>query len=53
VERFSLSQGGRRRVLRLARTIADLGGYDTVSASHVAEALHVINLPASLASEAG
>lgn len=53
VERFSLSQRGRRRVLRLARTIADLGGYDTVSASHVAEALHVMNPPASLASEAG
>jgi magnesium chelatase family protein len=53
VERFSLSQGGRRRVLRLARTIADLGGSEAVSGHHVAEALHGINLPTSLASEAG
>jgi magnesium chelatase family protein len=52
-ERFSLSPGGRRRALRLARTIADLDGSEAVRGHHVAEALHAINLPGSLASEAG
>jgi len=53
VERLCLSAGDCRRALRLARTIADLGGSDAVRAPHVAEALHAINLPASIASEAG
>jgi magnesium chelatase family protein len=38
-ERFGLSARGYHRVLRVARTIADLDGADTVRASHVAEAV--------------
>lgn len=38
-ERFGLSARGYHRVLRVARTIADLGGSDEVRKPHVAEAL--------------
>jgi len=38
-ERFGLSARGYHRVLRVARTIADLGGSDTVRKPHVAEAV--------------
>ncbi len=38
-ERFSLSARGYHRVLRVARTIADLSGSDTVAKAHVAEAI--------------
>ena len=38
-ERFGLSARGYHRVLRVARTIADLDGAVTVSRSHVAEAV--------------
>ncbi|WP_299816504.1 YifB family Mg chelatase-like AAA ATPase [uncultured Jannaschia sp.] len=39
VERFNLSARGYHRVLKVARTIADLGGAGTVRRPHVAEAL--------------
>jgi magnesium chelatase family protein len=39
VERFALSARGYDRVLKVARTIADLAGADQVCAEHVAEAL--------------
>jgi magnesium chelatase family protein len=39
VERFGLSARGYDRVLKVARTIADLSGCDQVGTDHVAEAL--------------
>jgi magnesium chelatase family protein len=38
-ERFGLTARGYHRVLRVARTIADLDGSSTVGRAHVAEAL--------------
>ena len=38
-DRFSLSARGYHRVLRVARTIADLDGPDGVRKPHIAEAV--------------
>lgn len=43
--RHGLSARGVHRVMRVARTIADLGGRDRVSAADVAEALHFRGRP--------
>ena len=40
VERLGLSARGYGKVLRVARTIADLDGSDAVRANHLAEAVH-------------
>lgn len=39
MDRLNLSARGRDKVLRLARTIADLAGVDTIRAEHLAEAM--------------
>jgi magnesium chelatase family protein len=39
MDRLALSARGHQRVLRVARTIADLEGVRETGASHVAEAL--------------
>jgi len=38
-DKLRLTARGFHRVLKLARTIADLGGVDTVLRAHIAEAL--------------
>ena len=44
VEKFGLSARAHQRVLRVARTIADLAGIEAVTAAHVAEALSLRQL---------
>ena len=39
IDRLGLSARGYHRILKVARTIADMNGADTVGASHVAEAI--------------
>ena len=39
VRQLQLSARSYHRVLKLARTIADIGGADRIEASHIAEAL--------------
>jgi magnesium chelatase family protein len=47
VERLSLSARSHGRVLRIARTIADLAGESQIRASHVAEAVQYRTLDAT------
>jgi magnesium chelatase family protein len=43
MERLHLSARARHRVLRVARTIADLAGSQTIETAHLSEALHFRN----------
>lgn len=45
VERFRLTARGYHRILRVARTIADLEGRWEIEKTHIAEALHYRRLP--------
>jgi magnesium chelatase family protein len=51
-EAMRLSARGYHRVLKLARTLADLDGADKVSRIHVAEALSYRSLPSEMAAAA-
>jgi magnesium chelatase family protein len=48
-ERMKLSARGYHRVLRVARTIADLAGADSITATHVSEALGYRRIHSNLA----
>lgn len=48
IDRFSLSARGYTRVLKVARTVADLEGAPQISAEHIAEALQYRSIDGSL-----
>jgi magnesium chelatase family protein len=53
VERFGLSARGYSRILKIARTIADLEGVDNLTLPHVAEAIQYRTLDRQFTSEKG
>ena len=53
VERFGLSARGYSRILKIARTIADLEGVDDLALPHVAEAIQYRTLDRQFTSEKG
>jgi magnesium chelatase family protein len=48
IERLHLSARARHRVLRVARTIADLAGTDSIETAHLSEAIHFRNVEQTL-----
>jgi magnesium chelatase family protein len=52
VDQLSLSARGHDRVLKVARTVADLSGADAIGADHVAEALQYRLVEHGLGAEA-
>ena len=44
IQKLGLSARAYHRVLRLARTVADLAGVDRIAPVHVAEAIHYRSL---------
>ena len=47
IEKFNLSARGYHRILRVARTIADLENSESIKSSHLAEALSFRRIKAS------